>query len=284
MMSIWLWILLQVAILSRVRHPHLVTLLGACSESSTLVYEFLPNGSLEEFLVCAVKRGTLLWQIRIRIIAEICSALIFLHKNKPHPVVHGDLKPANILLDVNLVSKLSDFGISRLLIQSSTNNTNLYCTMHPLGTPTYMDPEFLATGELTPHSDVYSLGIVVLRLLTGRPPVGIKKIVVDALDKGDLNSIVDASAGEWPDVYAQQLAHLALSCTEMSRRCRPDLSDEVWRVVEVMRDAATATLSSASSSRSVSREICTPSYFICPISQVSIKQNLLHVVSNFPSF
>jgi serine/threonine protein kinase len=148
----------------------------------------------------------------------------------------------------------------------------------------YMNPEYLSTGELTPHSDVYSFGIVVLRLLTGRPPVGIKKVVEDALDKGDLNSIVDASAGEWPDVYAQQLAHLALSCTEMSGRCRPDLSDEVWRVVEVMRDAATATLSSASSSRSVAREICTPSYFICPISQVSIKQNLLHVVSNFPSF
>ncbi|RLN11635.1 hypothetical protein C2845_PM09G03830 [Panicum miliaceum] len=77
----------EVAILSRVRHPHLVTLLGACSESSALVYEFLPNGSLEDFLVCADKRQTLLWQICTRIIAEICSALIFLHKNKPHPVV-----------------------------------------------------------------------------------------------------------------------------------------------------------------------------------------------------
>lgn len=255
----------QVSILSRVRHPHLVTLLGACSESSALVYEFLPNGSLEDFLVTAEKRRTLPWQIRIRIIAEICSALIFLHKNKPHPVVHGDLKPANILLDVNLVSKLSDFGISRLLIQSSTNNTTLYRTMHLVGTPLYMDPEFLATGELTPHSDVYSFGIVVLRLLTGKPPVLIKKIVEDAMEKGDLNSVVDTSAGEWPDVHVQQLAHLALSCTELSRWCRPDISGEVWRVVEAMRDAATS--SSASSSRSVSDENCTPSYFICPISQ-----------------
>jgi serine/threonine protein kinase len=132
--------LLQVAILSRVRHPHLVTLLGACLESSTLVYEFLPNGSLEDFLVCAEKRLNLPWQTRIRIIAEICSALTFLHKNKPHPVVHGDLKPANILLDVNLVSKLSDFGISRHLLQSSPNNTTMYLTMHPMGTLQYMDP------------------------------------------------------------------------------------------------------------------------------------------------
>ncbi|RCV20521.1 hypothetical protein SETIT_4G062500v2 [Setaria italica] len=255
----------EVAILSRVRHPHLVTLLGACSESSTLVYEVLPNGSLEDFLVCADKRQALIWQIRIRIIAEICSALIFLHKNKPHPVVHGDLKPANILLDVNLVSKLSDFGISRFLIQSSTNNTTLYHTMHPAGTPLYMDPEFLATGELTPHSDVYSFGIVVLRLLTGKPPVGIKKVVEDAMMKGELQSVVDSSAGEWPDVLVQQLAHLALSCTELSRRCRPDLSGEVWRVVHAMRDAA--SIPSASSSRPVSDENCTPLYFICPISQ-----------------
>jgi len=261
--------MLQVAILSRVRHPHLVTLLGACSESSALVYEFLPNGSLEDFLMCADKRKTLLWQIRTRIIADICSALIFLHKNKPHPVVHGDLKPANILLDVNLVSKLSDFGISRLLIQSSTSNTTLYHTMHPVGTPLYMDPEFPATGELTPHSDVYSFGIVVLRLLTGKPPVGIKKIVEDAMMKGDLHSVVDSTAGEWPDVHVQQLAHLALSCMELSRRCRPDLSGEVWRVVEAMRDAATSK-PSASSSRPVSDENCTPSYFICPISQVCI--------------
>lgn len=256
----------EVAILSRVRHPHLVTLLGACLESSTLVYEFLSNGSLEDFLMCAEKRQTLTWQIRIRIISEICSALTFLHKNKPHPVVHGDLKPANILLDVNLVSKLSDFGISRHLLQSSTNNTTMYRTMHPMGTLQYMDPEFFATGELTCQSDVYSFGIVVLRLLTGKPADGIKRIVEDAMEKGNLNSIVDTSAGGWPDVYVQQLAHLALSCTELSRKCRPDLSVVVWGVVKAMRDDATTT-PSASSSRSVSDENCTPSYFICPIFQ-----------------
>ncbi|CAN6190791.1 unnamed protein product [Urochloa humidicola] len=254
----------EVAILSRVRHPHLVTLLGACLESSTLVYEFLPNGSLEDFLMCEEKRRTLPWQARIRIIAEICSALTFLHKNKPHPVVHGDLKPTNILLDVNLVTKLSDFGISRHLIQSSTNNTIMYRTMHPMGTLQYMDPEFFATGELTCQSDVYSFGIVVLRLLTGKPPDGIKKIVEDAMEKGNLNSVVDTLAGEWPDVHVQQLAYLAINCMELSRRCRPDLSGEVWGVVEALKDDA--ALSSASSSRPLD-EICIPSYFICPISQ-----------------
>ncbi|KAM0894809.1 hypothetical protein ACQ4PT_024259 [Festuca glaucescens] len=255
----------EVTILSRVRHPNLVTLLGACSELSTLVYEFLPKGSLEDFLVCEDKRATLTWQIRVRIIAEICSALIFLHENKPHPIVHADLKPSNILLDVNLVSKLSDFGISRLLIQSSNDNTTMYRTMHPLGTPAYMDPEFLATGEMTPRSDVYSFGIIVMRLLTGKPPVGVKRIVEDAMMQGNLNAVIDTSAGEWPDVHVQQLAHLALGCTEPSRRCRPDLSGELWRALESMRDDATS--SSPSSSRSLLDESSIPSYFICPISQ-----------------
>jgi hypothetical protein len=103
--------------------------------------------------------------------------------------------------------------------------------------------------------------------LTGRPPDGIKKIVEDAMEKGDLNSVVDTLAGDWPALHVQQLALLALSCTEMSRRHRPDLSAVVWAVDEAMKDAT--TVPSASSSRPVSDENNTPSYFICPISQVS---------------
>ncbi|XP_047075350.1 U-box domain-containing protein 70-like [Lolium rigidum] len=250
----------EIAIHSRVRHPNMVTLLGACPESYALVYEFLSNGNLEDFLLCADKRQTLTWHIRVRIIAEICSALIFLHENKPDPVIHGDLKPANILLDANLVSKLSDFGIPHLLNQSNSNSTK-----HPVETSVYMDPEFLATWKMTTRSDVYSFGIVVLRLLTGRSPVGIIKIVKDAMDQGDLNSIVDTSAGEWPYVQIHQLAELALSCTELSRTCRPDLSGQLWTAVEAMRDVAAS--SSLSSPSSVRDENNIPSYFICPISQ-----------------
>ncbi|XP_048539227.1 U-box domain-containing protein 70-like [Triticum urartu] len=249
----------EVAIHSRVRHPNLVTLLGACKESSTLVYESLPNGSLEDFLSCEDKRQNLTWQIRVRIIAEICSALIFLHENKPDPIVHGDLKPANILLDANLVSKLRDFGISHLLIQSKSKNSH-----HPVEDPTYMDPEYLATRKMTPHCDVYSFGMVVLRLLTGQPPVGIKKIVEDAMKQGELNSIVDSSAGEWPVGHIQQLADLALICTEQSSRSRPALSGQLWTAVENMRDGA--MLPSPSSSSSVRDESIIPSHFTCAIS------------------
>lgn len=219
---------IQVVVLSRVRHPNLVTLIGACSEASALVYEFCDNGSLEDRLMCKDNSPPLSWQVRVRIINEILSALIFLHSAKPHAIVHGDLKPDNILLDANLVSKLSDFGISRILT-SNTSATTLWYTTNPRGTFLYMDPEFLTTGELTPRSDVYSFGIIILRLLTGRPPLAIARDVESALESNDLQSVLDTSAGEWPLDQARQLAVLGLRCAELNRKNRPNFMDEVWR-------------------------------------------------------
>ncbi|XP_057499480.1 U-box domain-containing protein 33-like [Actinidia eriantha] len=255
----------EVNILSKLRHPNLVTLVGACPEAWILVYEYLPNGSLEDRLSCRDNTPPLSWQARIRIATELCSVLIFLHSCNPHSVVHGDLKPANILLDANFVSKLSDFGICRVITQNelSSNNTTLCCITDPKGTFAYMDPEFLSTGELTPMSDVYSFGIILLRLLTGRPALGITKEVQYALDKGNLKDLLDPTAGDWPFVQAKQLAHLAIRCCEMSRRSRPELASDVWRVLEPMRVSC-----GASSFRMSSEEHCQiPSYFICPIFQ-----------------
>ncbi|URE05566.1 U-box domain-containing protein [Musa troglodytarum] len=257
----------EVAVLSRVRHPNLVTLIGACPEIFALVYEFLPNGSLEDCLASTNCSAPLTWQVRTRIIAEICSALIFLHSNNPHPVVHGDLKPDNILLDANFVSKIGDFGICRFLKQSNTSTT-LCCQTNPKGTFLYMDPEYFLTGELTPQSDVYAFGIIILRLLTGKSPLRIARDVQEAMDNGDLHAIIDKSAGNWPFVQANQLAHLGVRCSEMSRKNRPDLTQEVWRIIEPMVKAASLSVSSLSlrsfSSYDNSR---IPSYFICPIFQ-----------------
>lgn len=241
------------------RHPHLVTLIGTCPEACALVYEYLPQGSLEDNLVCKDNSPPLPWHVRARISAEICSALIFLHSCKPHTVVHGDLKPANILLDSNFSSKLGDFGLSRLLVQSNTTTT-LYKQTHPKGTFVYMDPEFVSTGELTPYSDVYSYGVILLRLLTGRPPLGIIKEVKEAMKGGRLHEILDVSAGDWPFVQAKQLTNLALRCCEFKRKGRPDLAQEVWRVLEPMINA--------SSFMGLTGNSCISSYFICPIFQV----------------
>ncbi|KAL5572863.1 hypothetical protein UlMin_022460 [Ulmus minor] len=256
----------EVDVLSKLRHPNLVTLIGACPEAWSLVYEYLPNGSLEDRLSCKDNTPPLSWQTRIRIVTELCSVLVFLHSSKPHSVVHGDLKPANILLDANFVSKLSDFGICRLLSQgeSSSNNTTLCCRTDPKGTFAYMDPEFLSTGELTSKSDVYSFGIILLRLLTGRSALGITKEVQYALDAGNLKTLLDPLAGDWPFVQAEQLARLALRCCEMNRKNRADLASDVWRVLEPMR----ASCGGSSSFRlGTGEHFQPPPYFICPIFQ-----------------
>ncbi|XP_061360041.1 U-box domain-containing protein 33-like isoform X2 [Gastrolobium bilobum] len=255
----------EVDVLSKLRHPNLITLIGACPESWTLIYEYLPNGSLEDRLACKDNAPPLSWQARTRIAAELCSALIFLHSCKPHSIVHGDVKPSNILLDANLVSKLSDFGICRILSHHNYSNTaTQFWRTDPKGTFVYMDPEFLASGELTQKSDVYSFGIILLRLLTGRPALGITKEVQYALDTGKLKSLLDPLAGDWPFVQAEQLAHLALRCCEMNRRSRPDLSSDVWRILNSMRASSGGTNSFGLSSEGLCEP---PSYFICPIFQ-----------------
>ncbi|KAF7139336.1 hypothetical protein RHSIM_Rhsim07G0014200 [Rhododendron simsii] len=256
----------EVTVLSKLRHPNLVTLIGACPEFFTLIYEYLPNGSLEDRLCCKDNSPPLSWQTRIRIATELCSVLIFLHSCNPHSIVHSDLKPANILLDSNYVSKLSDFGICRILCQnqfSSNNTTPSWITETPKGTFTYMDPEFLSTGEITPKSDVYSFGIILLRLLTGRPALGIAKEVKYALDKGNLKNLLDPTAGDWPFVQAQQLAHTAMRCCELNRQSRPDLASDVWRVLERMGVSCGVPPFLMNS-----EEDCQiPPYFICPIFQ-----------------
>ncbi|KAE9595512.1 hypothetical protein Lal_00030468 [Lupinus albus] len=254
----------EVDVLSKIRHPNLITLIGACPESWTLVYEFLPNGSLEDRLCCKDNTPPLSWQSRIRIAAELCSALIFIHSSKPHSIAHGDLKPSNILLDANLVSKLSDFGICRILSCSdscSNNNTQFWRT-DPKGTFVYMDPEFLTSGELTPKSDVYSFGIVLLRILTGRSALGIVKEVKYALDTGTLKSLLDPLAGDWPFVQAERLTHLALRCCDMNRESRPDLYSDVWRMLESMRASYGGSNTFRLGSQGFNQP---PSCFVCPI-------------------
>ncbi|KAL8111318.1 hypothetical protein AgCh_019144 [Apium graveolens] len=255
----------EVNVLSKLRHPNLITLIGACPEACILVYEYLPNGSLEDRLSCKDNTPPLSWQTRVRIAAELCSVLVFLHSCKPRSIIHGDLKPANILLDANHVSKLSDFGICCLISQDemSSNNTACCRTDYPKGTFSYIDPEYLSTGELTRKSDAYSFGIILLRLLTGRPAVGIAKDVQSAFDNGNMKDLLDATAGDWPFVRAKQLALLALSCCEMSHNRRPDLISEVWRMFEPMRVSC-----GASSSRFASEDHGQiPQFYFCPIFQ-----------------
>nr|CAB3447465.1 unnamed protein product [Digitaria exilis] len=258
----------EVAVLSRVRHPNLVTLIGACPDDFALVYEFLPNGSLENWLSFKKNMPPLTWKVRTRIIGEICSALAFIHSHKPYPIVHGDLNLANILLDVNFISKVANLGICHLLRQPDLPTTNLqrHPTKNHKGTPSYMDNgEFKSARELMLWSDVNSFGFIILRLLTGRSQQQIGEIVEQAVEKGNLHSIIDASAGDWPFAQANKMAHLGLRCITLSWGRQPDLAGEVWVVIEqLMKAAGLTTEPSRFASPS---DAPAPSHFMCPIFQ-----------------
>ncbi|CAK7337318.1 unnamed protein product [Dovyalis caffra] len=248
-----------VEILSRVRHPNLVTLVGTCPESRSLVYEYVRNGSLEDHLSCKDKKPPLPWQTRIRIAVQICSSLTFLHSNKPC-IIHGNLKPSKVLLDANFVSKLTDFGIFHLIPRSeSTSNSTGLCNKSTSNfTSLYVDPEYLESGMPTPESDVYSFGIILLQLLTGRAALDIVKDVKFAIEKENFKALLDCSGGDWPFEEALQLANLALRCCEKNRLDRPDLV-LILRVLEPMK-----TSCFDSGPKEPRRA---PSNFVCPILQ-----------------
>lgn len=153
---------------------------------------------------------------------ELCSVLVYLHFIKPHNIVHGDIKPSNILLDSNFVSKLIDFGICRMICQdkSSSNNTTQCHLTVPKGTLAYIDLEFLQTRKLTMKSDVYSFGIILLQLLTRRSAFKIANAVQNALGARNLEALLDPLAGDWPFELAQELACLALRCCDKNRKCK----------------------------------------------------------------
>lgn len=246
--------------LSRVRHPNLVTLMGICSESRSLAYEFLKNGNLEDHLACRKKFRPLDWQHRIRIVVEICSALIFVHANDPC-IVHGNLRPTNILLDAKFVSKISDFGVHLLISQDeNSNNDDPEASI-------YVAPECIDKGQLTIESDVYSFGIILLRLLTARPASGIVRDVKCALESGNLRSVLDSSAGDWPNEQAELLAYLALRCCEKDPLDRPNMLSEVWPTIESMRNVSTPNSDLSSSSKGSKGQKRIPPHFVCPIFQ-----------------
>ncbi|CAB87673.1 putative receptor-like kinase [Arabidopsis thaliana] len=223
----------EVEVLSSIRHPHMVLLLGACPEYGCLVYEFMDNGSLEDRLFRRGNSPPLSWRKRFQIAAEIATALSFLHQAKPEPLVHRDLKPANILLDKNYVSKISDVGLARLVPASVANTVTQYHMTSAAGTFCYIDPEYQQTGKLTTKSDIFSLGIMLLQIITAKSPMGLAHHVSRAIDKGTFKDMLDPVVPDWPVEEALNFAKLCLRCAELRKRDRPDLGKEI--VPELLR-------------------------------------------------
>ncbi|MBA0674919.1 hypothetical protein Goari_016488 [Gossypium aridum] len=242
--------------LIKLRHPNLVNLIGACPEKRALVYEYVPNGSLEDHLNSRNDMPPLSWQSRMHIATQLCSTLMFLHAGK---LVHGNLKPGNILLDDNFGCKLSDFGSCRAfsLIENSSNMTE---SSNP---NPYLDPDFRNSRRVSHSLDLYPFGIIVLQLLSGRSTQGIAESAQSELLNGRiLSSFLDSSAGNWPHQVAQ-LTHLAIRCCDINRSRRPDLASDVLKVLETMKPSV-ASIAYAPESNEDSEP---PSYFLCPILQ-----------------
>ncbi|XP_042396652.1 U-box domain-containing protein 51-like [Zingiber officinale] len=217
----------EVEILSCIRHPNMVLLLGACPEYGCLVYEYMANGSLEDRLFRRGNTPPIPWQYRFRIAAEIATCLLFLHQTKPEPLVHRDLKPANILLDQNYTSKISDVGLARLLPPSVADQVTQYRMTTAAGTFCYIDPEYQQTGMLGTRSDIYSFGILLLQLITAKPPMGLTHQVDRSIETGTFRQVLDPSIQNWPIDEALRFAKLALTCAELRRKDRPDLGTVV---------------------------------------------------------
>ncbi|KAL2944242.1 L-type lectin-domain containing receptor kinase IX.1 [Bienertia sinuspersici] len=158
----------EVKIISRLRHKNLVQLLGWCHEQGNLllVYEFMPNGSLDSHIYAGKRKVVLPWAMRYKIAQDLASGLLYLHQDWEQCVLHRDIKSSNIMLDSNFNAKLGDFGLARLVDHNLGSQTTLIA-----GTLGYLDPECMMTGKASKESDVYSFGVVALEIACGRRPV-----------------------------------------------------------------------------------------------------------------
>ncbi|KAK3016819.1 hypothetical protein RJ639_006358 [Escallonia herrerae] len=251
----------EVEVLSQLRHPHMVLLLGACPENGCLVYEYMENGSLEDHIYHRTSKPSLPWFIRFQIAFEVACGLVFLHNSKPEPIVHRDLKPGNILLDGNYVSKIGDVGLAKLILDAVPDNITEYRDTIIAGTFFYMDPEYQRTGTIRPKSDVFAFGIIILQLLAGRRPNGLLLKVENAIACRSFSDMLDKSIEDWPLAEAEELARMALKCASLRCRDRPDLESEVLPLLKRLADFADASI------KVDRKNIYAPSHYYCPILQ-----------------
>ncbi|PIA39101.1 hypothetical protein AQUCO_02700347v1 [Aquilegia coerulea] len=241
----------EVEVLSKLKHARLVTLIGACPEALSLVYEYLPNGSIDDHLFRKTN-NPLTWEKRTHIVADMSSALLYLHSREPRKIIHGNLKPKNILLDSEFNCKIGDFMIGQLVPKKTARCPSFRGITEMESAFPYIDPELQTFQDLTPKSDIYAFGVIMLQLLTGRSPMGLASKVRRAVLCGNLTSILDSSAGEWPTFVARRLVELGLQCCEFNGRDRPELKPALVKGLEKLHLAEGQPV---------------PSFFLCPILQ-----------------
>ncbi|KAK3149757.1 hypothetical protein QOZ80_3AG0222290 [Eleusine coracana subsp. coracana] len=228
----------ELLLVAKLRHNNLAKLLGVCLQGGEklLVYEYLPNRSLDTFLFAAEKRcqSLLDWDTRYRIICGTARGLLYLHEDSQIKILHRDLKASNVLLDIDMNPKISDFGIARLFSSEKTSTL----TSQVVGTLGYMAPEYAVRGHLSVKLDVYSFGVLVLEIVAGRRNTDtwfqseddesgtLLTYAWDQWSKGTPLEAMDSCLNcQAPESEVLKCVHLGLLCVQEKLADRPTMLD-----------------------------------------------------------
>nr|XP_043615015.1 calcium/calmodulin-regulated receptor-like kinase 2 [Erigeron canadensis] len=224
----------EVSLLGRLHHRNLVNLVGYCVDKGQrmLIYEYMSNGSLASFIYkpdLGTEKHALDWQERLQIALDISHGIEYLHDGAVPPVIHRDLKSANILLDHLMRAKVADFGLSKEEVYDGRNSSLK-------GTYGYIDPMYISTNQFTMKSDIYSFGIILFELITAiHPQQNLMEYVnLAAMSSDGIDEILDKElVGECDPEDVRSLAQIAHRCLHKTPRKRPSIGEVTLAIMRI---------------------------------------------------